>query len=215
MGLLSIPAIYFPQSSVSGSTACVVLLRGDIIYVFNVGDSRAVLAKQQGSGDCHIRYVAVPLSEDQTPSCPKERERIIRSGGHVSEPGGSGTPARVWIDRCCTLVGLAMTRCFGDFNVKHIGVIPDPVVTQRSLEKGDEFLIVATDGVWEFLTPEEAVRLVGEGLDDGMGAQDACQKLVRAAAARWKENEGDYRDDITAIVVRLRGLWNKESESER
>ena len=108
-----------------------------------------------------------------------------------------------------------MTRCFGDFNVKHIGVIPDPVVTQRSLEKGDEFLIVATDGVWEFLTPEEAVRLVGEGLDDGMGAQDACQKLVRAAAARWKENEGDYRDDITAIVVRLRGLWNKESESER
>ncbi len=50
------------DDTMSGTTAINVLLRGNMLYVANVGDSRAVLAERQGDG-----HVAVPLSMDQTP----------------------------------------------------------------------------------------------------------------------------------------------------
>ena len=34
-----------------------------------------------------------------------------------------------------------------------------------------------------------------------------CDRIVFKAAERWEEEEGDYRDDITAIVVRLQDLF--------
>ena len=59
-------------------------------------------------------------------------------------------------------------------------------------------MIVASDGVWEVLSSQEAVDIVKE-FDN---ATTACRKLVREAVVRWAEQEGaDYRDDITAIVV--------------
>ena len=44
-----------------------------------------------------------------------------------------------------------MARSIGDHTVKPVGVIAKPVVTQHSLTTQDEFMILATDGVWEFL----------------------------------------------------------------
>ncbi len=35
------------------------------------------------------------------------------------------------------------------------------------------------------------------------GVHDACQELIETAASRWQEEEGDYRDDITAIVIKF------------
>jgi len=105
--------------------------------------------------------------------------------------------------------------------VKGVGVIAEPVVRTYTLEEEDEFIIIASDGVWEFISSEEAVQIVGrhmiignnENSDHGqsdMGASVACQALIRAASNKWHEYEGDYRDDITAIVIRLGDLWPKE-----
>lgn len=213
------------------------------------------------------RYVALDLTTDQCPSTPSERDRIHRHGGYVSPPGGPGNPSRVWADHNFTTVGLAMSRSFGDFNVKDLGVICDPVVTRygvttagdlereeervtrgrgreggrrrgpegrggppgggeedRVEEEGeggeeeaiwaDEFLIVATDGVWEFISSAEAAAIVGRALDDGRGAREACAELIRAAVGLWKEHEGDYRDDVTAVVVRLDGLWGEDEDDD-
>lgn len=44
-----------------------------------------------------------------------------------------------------------------------------------------------------------------------MGASDACEVLIKEAMDRWKEKEGDYRDDITAIIVKLKGLWDEHA----
>ncbi len=71
-----------------------------------------------------------------------------------------------------------------------------------------QFFIVASDGVWEFISSAEAVAIIQKCFDDGMGASDACETLIKEAMEKWKEMEGDYRDDITAIVVRLGGLWD-------
>ena len=57
----------------------------------------------------------------------------------------------------------------------------------------DSFVIVASDGVWEFITSQEACDLVAQY----ESATDACTALVQEAAACWKRFEGSYRDDIT------------------
>jgi hypothetical protein len=55
----------------------------------------------------------------------------------------------------------------------------------------------------------EAVNIVQDGFNKGMGASEACLELIEASKKRWNDSEGNtYRDDITAIVIRLDDLWN-------
>ena len=192
------------ESRFSGSTACVALLRDTEIFVANVGDSRCVIGRKNSLG----QSVAIDLSEDQNPDCPTEQERIEKSGGYVSPPPEEGLSARVWLDAEMTQIGLAMSRSIGDHAVKEVGVIADPVVSTHTLIAEDEFLIIATDGVWEFITSDEAVKIVSSCFADGIDASSACEILIERAASLWREHEGDYRDDITAVIVRLNKLWS-------
>ena len=70
----------------------------------------------------------------------------------------------------------------------------------------DRFLILASDGVWEFLSNAEAVRIVCEQYDAGKGAHEACRYLIANAAMLWRRAEDGYRDDITATVIYLQPL---------
>ncbi len=185
----------------AGTTACVALLRDQQLVLANAGDSRAVCARRSKNGI----YVAIDLTEDQNPDLPGEQARIESRGGFVSPRPEPGLSARVWLDADCTQIGLAMARSIGDHAVKEIGVIAEPVVSFHDITQEDEFVIFATDGVWEFVSSQEAVKVVAENLD--RGATRACQALIETAAAKWHEEEGDYRDDITALVVHLPHLW--------
>ncbi|KAL9183970.1 hypothetical protein ACHAXT_002056 [Thalassiosira profunda] len=216
----------------SGTTACAVLLRDGKLYVSNCGDSRAVLAQRPSkpASDNEDRspspvdveeLVSVPLSIDQNPDSPGEEQRILLAGGYVSPPPEPGLSARVWLDPSHTQIGLAMARSIGDHAVKGVGVIAEPVVQTHAVGERDEFLVIATDGVWEFISSEDAVDIVArhlyqcEGEEEaggssggGSGASRACEALIKAASEKWHEHEGDYRDDITAIVIRLKDLMS-------
>ena len=226
----SVPGI---DPTYAGSTACVVLLRDGTLTVANAGDSRAVLGQRaeprpyedgQAGGASpapdlpgpatetpapQVRRTALDLTVDHNPDSKGERERIESSGGYVSLPPEPGLSARVWLDPAHTEVGLAMSRSLGDHAVRPVGVIADPVITSHPLIPRDEFLVLATDGVWEFVTSQDAIDLVARHLDAGDGASRACQGLIEEAAARWHEHEGDYRDDITALVVTFDRLWDQ------
>ena len=217
----------------AGTTACVALLRQNELIVANVGDSRAVLARrlrntnssdgekgnESGVG-ADPKFIlasptvptqqleAIDLSNDQNPDLPEEQSRIENMGGFVSPPPEPGLSARVWLDIGCTQIGLAMSRSIGDHAVKPIGVIAEPVVTTHHVTEDDEFMIIASDGVWEFVESSEAVQIVNENLH--LGATKSCQALIEMAAARWHDEEGDYRDDITALVIRLQHLWKSK-----
>lgn len=186
----------------AGTTACVALLKEDTLTLANVGDSRAVMARKRADGN----WDSIPLTEDQNPDLPQELNRIVAAGGFVTSPPAPGLSARVWLDQACTQIGLAMARSIGDHAVSKVGVIATPVVTTYDVDANDDFLVLASDGVWEFLESEDTVRIVAANLD--RGATKACQALIEAAAARWYEEEGEYRDDITAIVVCLSQLWD-------
>lgn len=192
----------------SGCTACVALVRGNEIHFSNAGDSRAVMACaiEENGG---VEYRALDLTIDQNPDSPGEKERIEAAGGFVSPPPEEGLSARVWLDAGFSQIGLAMGRSLGDYAVKTVGVIAEPVVSRHELQPNDEFMIIATDGVWEFLSSQDAVDIVAKGLQNGDGSSLACQRLIEAAAAKWHEREGDYRDDITALVIQMKELWGK------
>ncbi|GAX13465.1 hypothetical protein FisN_36Lh019 [Fistulifera solaris] len=189
----------------SGTTACVALLTKNILTLANAGDSRAVMARKTAEGSS---WDAVDLTIDQNPDLPEEMERITAQGGYVSPAPAPGLSARVWLDPHYTQIGLAMARSIGDHAVSEVGVIAEPVISTYEINAQDDFMILASDGVWEFITSADAVRIVGENLD--RGATKACQALIEAAAAKWHEEEGEYRDDITAIVVKIKSLWEKD-----
>jgi serine/threonine protein phosphatase PrpC len=98
-----------------------------------------------------------------------------------------------------------MARSIGDHAVSAVGVIAEPVVTKHKVAPNDEFLILASDGVREFISSQETVDIVGEHLD--RGATKACQALIEAAAAKWHEEEGDYRDDDSCASIGKLAAW--------
>ena len=55
------------------------------------------------------------------------------------------------------------------------------------------------------------MQIIDKCFHRGLGADRACEELVRASKQRWKEKEGDYRDDITVIVIRIDTLWDDEA----
>lgn len=86
---------------------------------------------------------------------------------------------------------------------EQIGIVPTPEVRMHTIEARDQFLILATDGVWEFIEADEAVEIVGGIFEKGWSAEAACKHLIARAAVEWMQEEGDYRDDITCIIVYL------------
>jgi len=181
-----------------GTTSNVLYMKGNEVWAACSGDSRAIKASRVGG-----KLVATDLSNDHKPDLPGEQARIEAAGGTVSPGGPGGRPSRVWANG---RVGLAMSRSIGDGECKKVGVIPDPEVQKFVLSPpkdgkgdGDLFIVVASDGVWEFIPSQEAAELVATKNH----ASDACELLVKESAERWRREEGNYRDDITAIITFL------------
>lgn len=84
----------------------------------------------------------------------------------------------------------------GDHAVKRVGVTAEPEVLVFEVQPEDEYLIMASDGVWEFISSQEAVEIVQSCLEEEE-VPEACQELIEEAASRWQEEEGDYRDDVS------------------
>lgn len=123
-------------------------------------------------------------------------------------PEEEGLSARVWsTDRS---VGLSMARSLGDHKLAQCGVIAEPEITTHDITGDDSIMILASDGIWEFITSEEACAIVARHPDD---ATAACRALIYTATDRWREEEGPYRDDITAIVVYMKPLLEHLQEA--
>ncbi|MED6156423.1 hypothetical protein PIB30_014389 [Stylosanthes scabra] len=181
------------DSFYSGTTALSIVRQGELIIIANVGDSRAVLATSSDDGS----LVPVQLTVDFKPNLPQEAERIMRCQGRVfclhDEPGVH----RVWLPDEDS-PGLAMSRAFGDYCIKDYGLISVPEVTHRHISTKDQFVVLATDGVWDVISNEEAVDIVSSTPDKAKSAK----RLVECAAHAWKrKRRGIAMDDISAICL--------------
>jgi len=191
------------DTSTSGSTCVSVVLSGGQLICANVGDSRALLARRSGAV-----LLPIPLSKDHKPDVAEENARIVDFGGRVGpildEEGQGVGPARVWF-QTEDMPGLAMSRSLGDSMAARLGVIALPgkgylELISVYLSPEDAFVVVASDGVWEFLSNEEVVDIVAASLAVGE-REHCCERLIAEASTRW-DREG-CKDDITALVAFL------------
>lgn len=182
----------------SGTTLVFGVMIDKVMHVANVGDSRCVMARRNPSGQID----AIALSEDQKPDDPKEKERILAAGGRVQPlPGLEGEdcgPMRVWLAEV-NVPGLAMSRSIGDNVCNDVGVTHEPEVLAHRIQDNDLFAVWASDGVWEFLSNEEAINIVWANRKD---LKVAADKLVEESANQWKMQE-EVIDDITVVIVKF------------
>ncbi|MBA0658058.1 hypothetical protein Goklo_010299 [Gossypium klotzschianum] len=160
------------QNRDAGSTASTAILVGNRLLVANVGDSRAVICR---GGN------AIAVSRDHKPDQSDERQRIENAGGFVMWAG-------TW------RVGgvLAVSRAFGDRHLKQY-VVADPEIQEEKIDNSLEFLILASDGLWDVVSNEEAVAMIKPIQDPEQAAKQLMQEAYQRGSA----------DNITCVVVRF------------
>ncbi|XP_059616252.1 protein phosphatase 1L [Phlebotomus argentipes] len=133
----------------AGTTALIAVLDGTKLVVANVGDSRGVMCDSKGN--------AIPLSFDHKPQQVREKKRIQEAGGFVAFNG-------VW--RVAGI--LATSRAMGDYPLKDKKlVIADPdILTFNLADHKPMFIILASDGLWDTFSNEEAVSFIKDRLDE-------------------------------------------------
>ncbi|KAK1646358.1 hypothetical protein QYE76_064163 [Lolium multiflorum] len=170
---------FLGQGLRGGSCAATALVKDGDLYVANLGDCRAVMSRGG---------TATALTSDHTAARGDERARIESSGGYVS----CGTNG-VWRVQDC----LAVSRAFGDASLKR-WVISEPEITRHTLTTGCEFLVLASDGLWNKVSNQEAVDAVSRSNNAGRNSAGCCKEIVDMARSRGS------RDDITVMVVDLK-----------
>ena len=206
------------EAGEAGSTAAVALVLGERLCVAHIGDSRTVLCRSERVGWS---------TADHKPDEPAERARIEAAGGHVATPQVAG---QINVPRLNGV--LSVSRAFGDAAFKGArardvdasgegaggegvggvgsggagGLTAEPDVMQRDLDtRFDTFLLLASDGLWDFMSNSTAVEICLEELSRrwpvrtlGQRAQKACDRLVREAVC-----SGHCMDNVTAVLAML------------
>eukprot|EP00826_Nyctotherus_ovalis_P060775 TRINITY_DN8566_c0_g1_i3.p1 TRINITY_DN8566_c0_g1~~TRINITY_DN8566_c0_g1_i3.p1 ORF type:complete len:253 (+),score=52.46 TRINITY_DN8566_c0_g1_i3:203-961(+) len=153
-----------------GSTVCVALVmienKERILYIANVGDTRAVLIKTEG---CQR------LSYEHKATDQNEIVRLQKVGGYVMTGRVGGE--------------LAVTRSIGDHSLRESGVIPNPAVRKHIVKPTDRWVVVATDGVWDCLTDKDVEELVKEKDEP---AKRIAQKIVKLSLIHISEPTRPY-----------------------
>ncbi|AEE73856.1 putative protein phosphatase 2C 33 [Arabidopsis thaliana] len=214
----------------SGTTAVTLIKQGQYLVVGNVGDSRAVMGTRDSENTLVAVQLTVDLKpnlpgwiilcECMMLSCgcmmdplimfigfffipsielAAEAERIRKCRGRVFALRDEPEVCRVWLPNCDS-PGLAMARAFGDFCLKDFGLISVPDVSFRQLTEKDEFIVLATDGIWDVLSNEDVVAIVASA----PSRSSAARALVESAVRAWRYKYPTSKvDDCAAVCLYL------------
>jgi protein phosphatase PTC1 len=141
-----------------------------VLYTANVGDSRSVLITQYG---------AKRMSYDHKATDLQEMKRVNSSGGIIF--GG----------RVCGQ--LILSRALGDISLKNYGVISTPFVNKTYLTEKDKYLILASDGIWDVITDDDAYKYS----NSISNAEEYTNLIVKNALLRGSQ------DNISCLVLKL------------
>jgi len=184
------------SAQMSGTTATVAIHdhATELITIGHVADSTAAFGTKNGQN-----WTGQALTRDHKPNLKDEKARIEKAGGRVVFDGYANH--RVYAKNA-RYPGLNMSRCLGDLlGHKECGMSAEPEICSVPVEQGKEqIFLVCSDGVWEFITAQEAVQIVGNYESDK--ATKAADTLAKEAWDRWiKEEGGSVVDDITVVIV--------------
>ena len=159
----------------AGSTATIVYIERQndkkYLYCINVGDSRCIIINKKG---------IMRLSKDDRVEDPNEKERIIKEGGFIYNGRIHGI--------------LMLSRCFGDWGIKNYGVSCEPHIAKIEINDDDLCLVIASDGVWDFMKDEEFKVL----MNTKMNSLDICKDIITESL-----NKGSS-DNISCFVINFK-----------
>ena len=207
------------DSDLSGSTCISTIYTPQKLIIANLGDSRCFLGKckekeekdENEKNKKNVRWIAKNLSRDHKPTIPEEAERILKVGGRIrpmkDEDGEFIGPMRVYM-KDKDMPGLAMTRSFGDYFGSTAGVISEPEVSEYFFKPEDKFMVLASDGLFEFMESQEIVDIIKDFYEknDIVGC---CEYLYKESTRKWIQEEEDTIDDITMILVFFDDLYEE------
>ncbi|XP_077995888.1 protein phosphatase 1D-like [Glandiceps talaboti] len=202
--------------STAGTTVSIVIIRGTRMYIAHVGDSGVVMGVKE---PCRERTQAFPLTYDHKPESPMERKRIEKLGGRVVNK--SGVQRVVWKRpklnhsgpiRRSTQIDyipfLAVARSLGDlwsydFYEGEYMVSPEPDISVHRLDPDvHKFLVLASDGLWNMVSPQEAVDFVEQCEQEKAEKSwlgHVSHRLVTRALDKWRARL--MRADNTSVIV--------------
>jgi len=161
----------FYDSENTGTTATLAVIHGKNLFLANVGDSRCVLIS---GGAFEVKR----LSYDHKCSDALEIERIKNAGGLIFNNRVFGQ--------------LALTRALGDHAIKKYGVIATPYTARMEVKLGD-WVVIASDGVWDVTSDEDIKAFVSKG--------DKCVEIVDSIV-HHSLLKGS-RDNISCVVIKI------------
>ena len=162
-----------------GSTLVSVVVDNEYFYCGNVGDARAVLCKNK---------IAVQMSTDHKPYHHEEKKRILSRGGFVIGNYMMGNSGEA----------LAVSRAIGDLEFRNASnnmLISTPTMAMFDRTEGDDFIVIASDGLFDVYSNQEVCDLVLKLLNDGAPVDRIPQIMTERAI------EKGSMDNITIIVV--------------
>jgi protein phosphatase 2C family protein 2/3 len=178
----------------SGTTALTAMIFGRSLLVANAGDCRAVLSR------CGT---AIVLSKDHRTCCINERRRVESLGGYVDDGYLNSQ--------------LAVTRALGDWHLegmKELGeqggpLSAEPELKMTTLTRDDEFLIIGSDGIWDYFSNQNAVDFARRKLQEHNDLRLCCRQLVEEALRLGS------RDNLTAVMVSFHQEAPPQSRANR
>ena len=205
----SVKSLKTADISMSGSTAVLALFHSAssssgaahqmYMTLAWVGDSRAVLGFYDSSAD---EYASALLTRDHKPEDTEEKRRILSNEGRIDRfideaTGEQVGPYRVF-QKYAWVPGLAMSRAFGNSIASEVGVISEPDVLSHPLQPEDAFVIIGTDGFWDFVTQSHAVSICSKA----KSAPSATNELISYVKQQRKVLGDDtIVDDTTVLVI--------------
>jgi serine/threonine protein phosphatase PrpC len=187
--------------SFQGSTATGVWLHNNgngtrHVITGHVGDSRAVLSRLGGSQ-------IIELSRDHKPDRDEERARIESVGGSVIWCGKVDRDGRPIPGTGLYRVNgnLALSRAIGDRSERP-AVSAKPDISVQVLTPDDDFMVLATDGLWDVMSTVDVVGFIQALIDEDDGELMADRDLFAAKLVEEALRRGTY-DNVTVIIVWL------------
>ncbi|KAI7898152.1 uncharacterized protein BX663DRAFT_582519 [Cokeromyces recurvatus] len=167
-----------------GASALLCYISGTKLYVANVGDALAVLSRNNGQ--------AYEITQKHIPLNPSEISRIRAAGGYVSNAGLLNDE-------------LSVSRSFGYYHLIPV-VNANPYISTISLAENDEFVIMASRGLWDRISYQTAVDIARTEKDDLMAA---AQKLRDFALTYGAD------DNIMVMIIGVGDLFDKRDKRFR
>lgn len=182
------------QGIPDGTTATVVIVNGDQIVAANVGDSHCYFFPGSAGSEPQ-RLTADHRVEAATEA---ELSRVKNAGGRIARATASDGKTPIGPERLYP-GGLMMTRSLGDADSSK-AAIPEPEVSTLAYPVDGGTLVLASDGIWDFLDVPRVGRLVDTSRtgQPRLGPTWLAKATITATA---EKNQGD--DDVSLVCVRL------------